>query len=195
MLIKRKKLTMALGLKRDTVKLLPHQEQWDKTAKDTILTLKALLGSVAIDIQHIGSTAIHGIYAKPIIDIVVGVDNLESIKPYIELLEQNGIMFRNEDVAGQLLFVIGDDKSDIRTHHIHIVIWNSTAWHNYINFRDYLNSFPEQAKAYEKLKIKLASDFADDRQSYTAGKQELIDTILKQAQLWRDKDHNNNIKM
>lgn len=181
---------MTLGLKRGTVKLSPHQEQWDKAAKDTILTLKALLGSVAIDIQHIGSTAIHGIYAKPIIDIVVGVDNLDSIKPYIELLEQNGIMFRNEDVPGQLLFVIGDDKSDIRTHHIHIVIWNSTAWHNYINFRDYLNAFPEQAKAYEKLKIKLASDFADDRQSYTAGKQELIDTILKQAQAWRDENSN-----
>lgn len=179
---------MALGLKRGTVKLLPHQEQWNKSAKETIQTLKTLLGSVAIDIQHIGSTAIHGIYSKPIIDIAVGVDNFESINPYIELLEQNGIMFRNEDVPGQLLFVIGDDKRDIRTHHIHIVIRNSTAWHNYINFRDYLNAFPEQAKTYEKLKIKLASDFADDRQSYTAGKQELIDTILKQAQIWRDKE-------
>lgn len=180
---------MALGLKRGIVKLLPHQEQWDKTAKDTVLTLKALLSGVAIDIQHIGSTAIHGIYAKPIIDIIVGVDNLDSIKPYIELLEQNDIMFRNEDVPGQLLFVIGDDKSDIRTHHIHIVIWNSTVWHNYINFRDYLNAFPEQAKAYEKLKIKLASDFADDRRSYTAGKQELINAILKQAQLNRYDNH------
>lgn len=49
---------MALGLKRGTVKLLPHQEQWDKTAKDTILILKALLGGVAINIQHIGSTSI-----------------------------------------------------------------------------------------------------------------------------------------
>ncbi|MBE6738286.1 MAG: GrpB family protein [Ruminococcaceae bacterium] len=175
-----------LGLKRDTVKLLPHQKQWSKTAKDTILKLKALLGSVAIDIQHIGSTAIHGIYSKPIIDIAVGVDNLESINPYIDLLEQNGIMFRNEDVPGQLLFVIGDDKCDIITHHIHIVIWNSTAWHNYINFRDYLNAFPAQAKVYELVKKELALKFAGDRQSYTAGKQELIDTILKQAQLWRD---------
>ncbi len=181
---------MTHGLKRGTVKLSPHQEQWDKTAKDTILTLKALLGSVAIDIQHIGSTAIHGIYAKPIIDIAVGIDNLDSIKPYIELLEQNGIMFRNEDVPGQLLFVIGDDKSNIRTHHIHVVIWNSTEWHNYINFRDYLNPFPEQAKVYENLKIKLASNFADDRRSYTAGKQELINAILKQAQAWRDENSN-----
>ncbi len=181
---------MALGLKRGTVKLLPHQEQWDKAAKDTILTLKAMLGGVAIDIQHIGSTTIHGIYSKPIIDIAVGVNKLDSIKPYIELLEQNGIMFRNEDVPGQLLFVIGDDKSDIRTHHIHIVIWNSTAWHNYINFRDYLNAFPEQTKAYESLKKELASNFADDRQSYTAGKQKLIDAILKQAQLWLDEKSN-----
>lgn len=178
---------MTLGLIRGTVNLLPHEEQWDKTAKETILALKSLLGDVAIDIQHIGSTAINGIYAKPIIDIAVAVDSLDSIKPYIDLLEQNGIIFRNEDVCGQLLFVIGDDET--RTHHIHIVIWNSTAWQNYIIFRDYLNTFPEQAKKYESLKLKLASKFADNRQSYTVGKQELIETILTQAQFWREQNN------
>lgn len=178
---------MTLGLIRGTVNLLPHEEQWDKTAKETILALKSLLGNVAIDIQHIGSTAINGIYAKPIIDIAVAVDSLDSIKPYIDLLEQNGIIFRNEDVCGQLLFVIGDDET--RTHHIHIVIWNSAVWQNYINFRDYLNTFPEQAKKYESLKLKLASKFADNRQSYTVGKQELIETILTQAQFWREQNN------
>ena len=62
-----------LGLKRGTVALAPHEDGWDRMAAETIRLLKELLGSTAVDIQHIGSTAIAGICAKPIIDIAVGV--------------------------------------------------------------------------------------------------------------------------
>ena len=174
-----------LGLKRGTVELLPHQLAWEKTAADTISLLKSLLGDVAIDIQHVGSTAIRHIYAKPIIDIAVGVKTLDSIKPYMEVLKQNGIVFSKEDVAQQLLFVIGDFEQDTRSHHIHVVIWDGTAWNNYINFRDYLNAFPDHALKYDTLKKQLAEKFAHDRGSYTAGKHELIDSLLEQAHLWR----------
>lgn len=176
---------MTLGLKRGTVELMPHQELWERTAKETIALLNRLLVHVAIDIQHVGSTAVRAICAKPIVDIVIGVRALDDINPYIGLLEQNGIIFRKEDVTGQLLFVIGDFDKEIRTHHIHVVEWNSEAWNNYINFRDYLNVFPKQAEKYDILKKKLAEAFADDRGSYTAGKQELINELLKQAELWR----------
>lgn len=178
---------MKLGLKRGTVEFFPHQMIWEKTAKNTITLLKSLLDDIAIDIQHVGSTAISNICAKPIIDIVVGVNELDAIKLHIGLLEQNGIVFRNEDVKGQLLFVIGDFDKDIRTHHIHIVQWNSTAWNNYINFRDYLNAFPEQAEKYDTLKKNLAIKYADNRGSYTEGKKELIEILLKEAYLWRMK--------
>ena len=123
--------------------------------------------------------------AKPIIDIAVGVKTLDSIKPYIELLGKNGIIFRKEDVKEQLLFVMGDFEKEFRTHHIHVVEWNSVAWNNYINFRDYLNAFPKYAKEYDDLKKSLALEFANNRGCYTAGKHELIDKILKQACLWK----------
>jgi len=174
-----------LGLKRGTVELLPHQMMWEKAAEDTIFLLNELLLDVAIDIQHVGSTAIPSISAKPIIDIVVGVKKLDDIKPLIGLLGQHGIIYRKEDVKEQLLFVIGDFERDIRTHHIHIVEWNSVAWNNYLNFRDYLNAFPDCAKEYDALKKELVLKFADDRANYTAGKQELIEGLLKQARLWR----------
>ena len=64
-----------LGLKRGTVALLPHQTLWDDVAAKTIMLLKSLLNDVAIDIQHVGSTAIPNVWAKPIIDIIVGVEN------------------------------------------------------------------------------------------------------------------------
>ena len=174
-----------LGLKRGTVDLLPHNPLWEDVAAETIKKLKSLLNDIAVDIQHVGSTSIQNICAKPIIDIAVGVNTLDSIKLYIELLKKNGIIFRKEDVKEQLLFVIGDFEKEFRTHHIHVVEWNSIAWNNYINFRDYLNAFPEYAKEYDDLKKKLALEFANNRGNYTAGKQEFIDRILKQAHLWK----------
>ena len=174
-----------LGLKRGTVALLPHQTLWDDVAAKTIMLLKSLLNDVAIDIQHVGSTAIPNVWAKPIIDIIVGVKTLDSITPCIELLDTNGIVFRKEDVKGQYLFVIGDFEKECRTHHIHVVEWNSTAWNNYIDFRDYLNAFPEYAKEYDTLKKSLALEFTNNRGNYTAGKQEFIEKILKQACLWK----------
>ena len=180
-----------LGLKRGTVALCPHQASWEETAQDTILLLKDLLPYVAVDIKHVGSTAIRNVCAKPIIDIAIGVRSLEDIKPHTSLLARHGVVFRKEDVSEQLLFVIGDQKNEIRTHHIHVVQWNGPAWNNYINFRDYLNTFPEYAKEYDSLKKALAAEYADDRGVYTAGKHDLIDRLLKQAALWRESNSKN----
>ena len=171
-----------IGLKRGSVELLSHQEEWNKNAENVILELRQLLGNAAADIQHIGSTAIDSIYAKPIIDIVIGVHDLNDISPYKKLLEEHGFVFRREDIAGQMLFVMGDFEKDTRTHHIHVVKWNGEEWNNYINFRDYLNCCPDKAMLYDACKKKLASQFPDDRRSYTAGKQELIECLLKEAE-------------
>ena len=171
-----------IGLKRGSVKLISHQEEWNKNAEKVILKLKQLLGDAAVDIQHVGSTAIASIYAKPIIDIVIGVRDLNDVVSYVELLKQHDFVFRGEDVEGQLLFVMGDFEKDTRTHHIHVVKWNGEEWNNYINFRDYLNCHPDKARLYDACKKKMASQFPDDRKSYTAGKQELIECLLKEAE-------------
>ncbi len=174
-----------LGLKRGTVNLVSHQKEWSQNADNIIRILKQLLGGAALDIQHVGSTAIAFIHAKPIIDIAVAVHDVKDVLPYIEVLKQHHIMFRGEVVAGGLLFVMGDDE--IRTHHIHIVKWNSTQWNNYINFRDYLNAFPEKAMLYDACKQKLARRFSKDRKSYTAGKEPMIQRLLAEASMWRPK--------
>lgn len=169
---------MSLGLKRGIVQLEPHDKQWDEAAIQTIKKLKSILGDDAIDIQHIGSTAISVIKAKPIIDIVVGVTDFERIKLHNEQLENEGIFYRGSDVEHQVLYVMGDMEKDIRTHHIHVVKWNGTEWKNYIHFRDYLNANENMALQYQKLKEELESKYADDRIAYTNGKQDMIDIIL-----------------
>ncbi len=171
------------GLKRGTVKLVSHQKEWREDAENIISLLKQLLGNTPIDIQHIGSTAIFSIRAKPIIDIAVAVHNLNDILPYIEVLKRHNIVFRGEMIAGNILFVMGSDE--IRTHHIHIVKWNGAEWNNYINFRDYLNTYPEKAVLYDICKQKLAVQFPNDRKSYTAGKEEMILHLLSEAGIWR----------
>ena len=169
---------MSLGLKRGTVQLEPHDKQWDEIAVQTIKTLKSILGGDAIDIQHVGSTAIPAIKAKPIIDIVIGVIDFERIMSHNEQLENEGIFYRGSDVEHQVLYVMGDMEKDIRTHHIHVVKWHGTEWKNYIHFRDYLNANENVALQYEKLKEELERKYADDRVAYTNGKQDMIDIIL-----------------
>ena len=177
---------MELGLKRGTVALQPHQVIWVENAAETIAELKTVLGEVAVDVQHIGSTSIRSIYAKPIIDLVIGVRDFEEIKAKIDDLEKIGVIFRGQDHPGQLLFVKGDFEKDTRTHHIHTVLWGENEWVNYVNFRDYLNAYPDKAAQYDALKCHLLQDFADDRGAYTSGKQELIDQLLSEARVWRE---------
>lgn len=172
-----------IGLKKGTVKLMPHQSEWNENAENTVRLLRQLLGDTAVDIQHVGSTSIYSIHAKPIIDIAVALNDVNDILPFTEVLKEHNILFHEQDIADQRYFVTEHD--DIRTHHIHIVKWNGTAWNNYINFRDYLNAYPEKAMMYDELKQSLAVQFPYDRRSYTAGKQELIGQLLSEAAAWR----------
>lgn len=176
---------MILGLKRGTVELLPHDAAWEENAAQIIEKLKTVLGTTARDIQHIGSTAIRSVCAKPIIDLVIGVDGFEDILEKKNILERIGVIYRGQDHPGQHLFVMGDFSADTRTHHIHVVLFGGEIWENYINFRDYLNAAPEKAAAYNALKQELLQDHANDRGGYTGGKQVLIDRLLLEAKAWR----------
>ena len=168
---------MSLRLERGTVQLEPHDKYLDKTATQTIETLKSILGDDAIDIQHIGSTAIPAIKAKPIIDIVVGVTDFDRIMLHNEQLRRKGIFYQDSDVECQLLYVMGDMEADIRTHHIHIVKWNGTEWKNYIHVRYYLKANENMALQYENLKEEMEGRYADDRVAYTNNKQNMINRI------------------
>lgn len=171
---------MSIGLKRGMVTVEPHQIEWEIDARQTIERLRDLLRDTAVDIQHVGSTAIKSICAKPIIDIAVGVNCIDDILAKIEILETNGFIYRGQDIPGQYLYVRGG--SDYRTHHIHVVRYGSSEWNNYINLRDYLNSHEEDAKAYSELKIQLSAKYPDDREAYTNAKGQMINDLLIKAE-------------
>ena len=171
-----------LGLDKHKVALFDHQIEWETNARETIEKLKPIFGTIAIDIQHVGSTAIKPIKAKPIIDIAVGVTGFDDLADVVPKLEACGIYKSKQNtIPDNLLYVIGDTDDVIRTHHIHIVVYGSTQWHNYINLCDYLNACPEKAATYEKIKVELAQEYPDDREAYSNGKDEFIIQCLVEA--------------
>ena len=179
-----------LGLKRGTVVLYPHETVWETEAAKTIERLKGILGNAAVDIQHVGSTSIPAICAKPIVDIAVAVRSFTEINAKQAELEAQGFYRRSWNDEDQELFACGsyyDGTGDKQTHFIHAVLADDTEWRNYLNFRDYLNAFPAEAKAYEALKLFLAAANPEDagREKYTAGKHDFVQEMLRKAEAWR----------
>ena len=176
---------MSIGLKEGTVRLVPHNPEWKNLAQALIEKLWSIFQDDAAEIRHVGSTSIEGICAKPIIDISVAVWDLAVIHKYMDDLRQIGLCYRGEMKANWFIFDVFLPGSDICTYHVHVVYNDSLAWHNYQNFRDYLNAFPDEAKKYEALKIQLAQQHADCRSNYTKSKEEFIKTTLRKAAEWR----------
>ena len=178
-----------IGLKRGTVKLCEHEKEWELEAQNTIARLKQILGNVIKDIQHVGSTSIPSIKAKPILDLAVAVDDFDEILGFEKELKDNGFYYRpnaQPSLTNQLLFACGnfyEGTGDLQTHFIHVVRTNSREWINYINFRDYLNHTPSVAKEYEDLKAALAGQASIDkgREKYLRGKHDFIVHVLRKA--------------
>jgi len=180
---------VVLGLKRGIVQLADHDPKWKNAAAETISQIQRVLGAVAKDVQHVGSTAIAGINAKPIIDIAVAVDDFDEVEKLVPAMQAGGFLRRNWPDDTKLLFAIGEDtdcEDRISTHFIHVVKTSSAEWHDYINFRDYLNAMPHAAKEYETIKILLAEENPVDegRAKYLAGKNDFIVSKINEARIW-----------
>ncbi|MCL2188103.1 MAG: GrpB family protein [Defluviitaleaceae bacterium] len=177
---------MKLGLPRGVIELAEPNPQWKNAANETIERLRNIFGAVAVDIQHIGSTAIDNIKAKPIIDIGVLITDFSKAEKKYDELARSGFSNRGMLLDKQsVVFSMGEDTPDdrITTHYIHIVQYGDTDWNDYITFRDYLNAHPSVAKEYETIKINLASLFPYDegRLKYVDGKSDFINQTLKDA--------------
>lgn len=167
-----------IGLKRGTVKLMRYNPKWRLIALRDINTLKKALGKIALDIQHIGSTAIPGMNAKPIIDINVAIKALKSTKDLIEPLKKLGYRYHGGEPKKKLFIKESNGKV---TRHLHILELDSRIWNNDLLFRDFLHKNKKEAQRYAELKGKFAERFYDDRESYSDAKNSFIETIIIKA--------------
>ncbi|HZP55529.1 MAG TPA: GrpB family protein [Candidatus Saccharimonadales bacterium] len=170
---------MSLGLHRARVKLVPHNPAWAEIYKEEEKLLRhTLTGTNLIDLQHVGSTSIPDILAKPLMGILAVVKDLKKVIEWQPALESNGYQLRENDKI-HLLFAKGPERK--RTIHLHIAEQGSEYAAVTVLFRDYLRKHPEVAKQYEDLKIELAKKYADNRKLYTSSKDEFIKKVLKKA--------------
>lgn len=170
----------SLGLKRGTVALQSYNPEWKKYFEDEKKVLLEKFSDTFLEISHGGSTSVPGMSAKPIIDIFVIVKDLDDYKKVKDGLESLNYEYRGEEgVVGRQLFVKGGD--DCRTHHLQLTTRNSTEWTNHIMLRQYYIHHPEAMREYMELKQILADKYANDRKSYSQGKNSFINSILQKA--------------
>ncbi len=176
------KETIMIGLQRKTMRLVPHDPSWhDEYLKERERIITAL-GDRILSLEHIGSTSINGIFAKPIIDMAVGVKSFDDGFACIAPLESIGYLFVGESgVPGRHYF---RTNSEFVLHHIHMFAIDSQLYANHILFRDYMNTHPDDAQAYSELKLSLWKKNLP-REEYTEAKAPFIEEVLEKARKWK----------
>ena len=166
------------------VGVVSYNPNWQKMYKEESEKIKNILGDTIVDIHHIGSTAIPGIKAKPVIDILVEVKNIETVDQYNHKMEELEYEVMGEyGIPKRRFFRKGGNK---RTHHIHIFQVGNEEIERHIKFKEYLITHPDKVREYSKLKEELANKYTYDVENYTNGKSDFIKEIDRQAKLrWK----------
>lgn len=167
------------------IHIAPYNSEWSNMYDSEASRLHEILGDEIADIQHIGSTSVAQLAAKPIIDIMVGLRDFGRadavVVPAMQTAEFVYIDKWN-DVLPLRRFFVKEDEKGTRLAHIHIVgIDNREWWDRHIQFRDYLRTHPDTRKAYEALKYELAQREWKDGSEYAGAKTEFIRGIVKLA--------------
>lgn len=169
-----------MALQRGIVELDNFSLEWAKDYEKEKKLLKEVLGDRALEIHHVGSTSIKGLNAKPIIDILVAIEDLNMIEEIEELLKEYNYSNRgHQGVEDRYFFAKGPEEA--RTHYIHFVEPNNNTYYNLVLFKKYLIEHEEYIKKYCDLKQELAEKYPDDRKKYTAGKSEFISEVVRLA--------------
>jgi GrpB-like predicted nucleotidyltransferase (UPF0157 family) len=167
------------------VEVVPHNTNWYSVFEDESKQVAVALGKNMVAVYHIGSTAIPMIHAKPIIDILVAVEDIAKVDEQNTLMQGLGYEVMGEFGIGGRRFFLKDNEVGMRTHHIHIFEVASDQIERHLRFRDYMRSHPEDAQRYSELKQKLAKQYPNDIERYMDGKDEFIKEIDRKAAKWQ----------
>src|SRR5260370_42693885 len=164
-----------------------YDPNWPILFEQESMRIKKALGSFALAIEHMGSTAVPGLPSKPIIDLLVGVPDLEEIRERcirpIETLGYNYVPEYASWMPCELFFRKGSPGP--WTHHLHLMEPSHPRWEALLVFRDYLRAHPEAAGAYANIKRALAASSKDDIEAYRTGKHVFVEETTAKARVWR----------
>lgn len=163
----------------DPVGLAPYHPSWPARFRVEAEVLRVALKSLRPRLEHVGSTAVPGLAAKPTVDILLGVERPTDIDNYIGRLENFGYRGPGpyEYIAAETRFLVREVRG-VRTHDVHVVEYMGDRWHRMLLFRDMLRLDPSLASDYEQLKRKLAAQFPFNRLGYSMGKAEFVQSVI-----------------
>jgi GrpB-like predicted nucleotidyltransferase (UPF0157 family) len=167
---------------REEVELVAYRDSWPREFEQEKARLLALWPGAFVQIEHFGSTAVPGMQAKPIVDILAGVATMFIAQELFEPLLRNGYTTSREFNA-----MLADRKwfmrvmNGRRTHHLHVVECGGQQWQDRLRFRDILRQQPDIARQYGELKRQLADKHRQDREAYTDAKTEFVAAVLAAA--------------
>ena len=168
------------------VEVVPYNPQWKQEFNSESQKIQKILADNVVIIHHIGSTAIPNIYAKPVIDFLIEVKNINLISQQTLAMEKLGYEAMGEfGLVGRRYFR-KENPSGIRTHHVHIYQTNSPEIKRHLAFRDYMLAHTQDAEQYSQLKQELARKYPNDIESYMDGKDEFVKRMEKKAIQWQD---------
>ena len=169
-----------LGLQKGIVQVVTHRRDWSNLFEQERNALQQHMGSFVLDIQHVGSTSVPDLPAKPILDIAVAVASEEMIRQCVPLLCQLGYIDRGDQGADGGYLMVRESSPEIRTHHLHMVMIDDPQWHQYLKFRNALRADDLLRERYAALKKTLQEQFPKDRRAYTAAKTDFIRNVLQE---------------
>jgi len=160
------------------IEIVQYDPLWPPKFDSECALLKAILAPWLVGtIEHIGSTAIPGMPAKPVIDIMAAVSSLEASRPAIDAVVQAGYVYY--PYRPDIMHWFCKPSAAFRTHHLHLVPAGSKRWIECVAFRDALRSDQALAAEYAALKKRLADRFRFDREAYTDGKAPFVERVLE----------------
>jgi GrpB-like predicted nucleotidyltransferase (UPF0157 family) len=159
--------------------VVDYDPTWPEQFAALRVHIASALGDLAATIEHVGSTAVPGLAAKPVIDIDVLLSSKEGFREVVERLAPLGYVHEgNLGIAGREVFRLPPDQP---AHHLYVCVPDSQEYRRHTAFRDYLRAHPESAEAYGELKRRLARIHHDDREKYLSGKDEFVREILRRV--------------
>jgi GrpB-like predicted nucleotidyltransferase (UPF0157 family) len=166
------------------VVIAPHDPRWSEEFRAEAARIAAALGSNAVGVHHIGSTAIPTIGAKPIIDVLVEVVEVAAIDERNGAMEALGYEPRGEFGIPGRRFFRKDDSRGVRTHHVHAFAAGTAEVVRHLAFRDFMRAHPDWARRYDELKRRAAAECDGDIERYMDGKDAFIKETERSAVAW-----------
>jgi len=178
----------------DEIEVAEYDAQWPARFAHESDQIRRLLANPSLEIEHHGSTAVPGLAAKPVIDMLVAVESIESAEGYASVLLQNGyesVDRRYREIWPERIVLIRRERRE-RVCHVHLMLRGHSAWKRLIAFRNHLRTHPDVAAKYADLKRSLAGTLGHDRHAYMTAKGDFINRITdiamrdQRAKSWPD---------